>query len=204
MANSKERKPVRRLSTIVFVDIVGYTKMMQANELSALETLNLFKEIVETSVSHYQGRLIQYFGDGSLLSFVSTTDGVRAAMSIQQEAQKLMIPLRIGIHLGEVTYQGNNIFGDGVNIASRIETISSPGSILLSKATRDQIRNKDEFEIKELGDFKFKNVEEAIRVFAIANKGFKVPKANSVKGKLERETKKNQILAMIAPFLLVQ
>jgi TolB-like protein/Tfp pilus assembly protein PilF len=95
------------------------------------------------------------------------------------------IPIRIGMHLGEVVFRNNNVFGDGVNIASRIESIGLPGAVLVSKAIQDQVSNKQEFQLVTLGNFEFKNVEEPIEVFALRNSGFVVPYREQLQGKLK-------------------
>ena len=176
----------RKLSTILFADITGYTAMMQADEQRALEWLQIFKERIEDEVPSHAGKIIQYYGDACLLSFESTSQGVRCAMSLQRLFRHEEIPVRMGIHLGEVVFTENNVFGDGVNIASRIESMGIPGAILLSRTVRDQIQNKSEFVLSSLGNFEFKNVAEAIEVFAVSNSGFNIPVREEMKGKLKK------------------
>ncbi|MDW3652794.1 MAG: adenylate/guanylate cyclase domain-containing protein [Bacteroidia bacterium] len=178
---------IRKLSTILFADIAGYTAMMQKDERHALGILNQFKEILETYVPQHKGIIVQYFGDGCLLSFESATDGVTCASALQSSLVHQQIPVRIGMHLGEVIFKNNNVFGDGVNIASRIETMGVAGSIIISKAIRDQIKNNSAFQLSSLGAFQFKNVDTPMQIFALANEGLTVPKRQEMKGKLKEE-----------------
>jgi len=167
----------RQLVAIMFTDIVGYTAIMQKNEKEALRLLNQYKELIEKLTPAHEGKIVQYFGDGGVLTFDSSTECVRCALALQKECKDtIKIPVRIGIHLGEVIFQSNNIFGDGVNIASRGESMGVPGGILMSKSIRDQIKNKAEFSLSSLGSFGFKNVEESMEIFALANEGVTVPK----------------------------
>ena len=179
----------RKLKTILFADIVNYTALMQAEESRALKMLGSFKQILEKEVPKHQGEIIQYFGDGCLLAFDSATDAVRCGMELQKAFITLKLPIRIGIHLGEVIAKNGNLFGDGVNIASRIESIGVPGAVLLSKSARDQIRNKPEFELQSLGKFPFKNVEEEIEVYGLVNEGLTLPDKRNIGGKLKEQTK---------------
>lgn len=178
---------IRKLSTILFADIVGYSALMQQDERKALGTLNAFKKILEEEVEQQQGRIIQFFGDGCLLSFESATHGVTCASALQKRFIQQEVPVRIGMHLGEVLYKNNNAFGDGVNIASRIESMGVPGAIIVSKAIRDQIKNNADFQLAPLGAYPFKNIEAPMQIFAIANEGFTVPKAHEMKGKLKEK-----------------
>lgn len=165
----------RKLSTILFADIAGYTFLMEHDEDKAMGFLAQFKKELEQKVPAYNGEIVQYFGDACLLSFDSASDAVLCAISLQQQYLQEQIPIRIGMHLGEVVFTDNNAFGNGVNIASRIESIGVPGAILISKTVRDQLKNKTEILLSSLGTFEFKNVEEPMEVFAVANEGLTVP-----------------------------
>ncbi len=185
----------RKLAAIVFTDIVGYTVSMQRNETTAVVMANRHQSVVEERVSLQEGEILNYYGDGSLSIFSSASAAVRCAMEIQEALREdPQVPLRIGIHIGEVFREDGKVFGNGVNIASRIESMGVPGAILLSKEVKDKIRNKPEFELASLGTFEFKNVDEAVHVFAIANKGFVVPDQGQLKYKEEttdRDTANN-------------
>ena len=182
-------KEIRKLNTILFADITGYTSIMQVDEEKAMNYLQRFKSLLEDLVPRQKGRIIQYFGDGCLLSFDSVTSGVQCAILLQKEFLKEELPVRIGMHLGEVVFTEYNAFGDGVNIASRIESMGIPGSVLVSDVIRNQIKNKAEFTLKSLGSFEFKNVTEPMEVYALENEGLSVPVKSKITGKFKEPNK---------------
>ena len=194
-------KETRKLNTILFADIAGYTSIMHSDEAKAMKYLQLFKRILENSVNNFEGKIVQYFGDACLLSFDSTTSGVRCAISLQQDFRKNGLPIRIGMHLGEVVFTDNNVFGDGVNVASRIESMGIPDSVLVSNSIRNQIKNKSEFDLVSLGAFRFKNVTEPIEVFALQNDGLAVPVKSDIQGKFEDTSKKPRSVLWYAGIL---
>ena len=178
----------RKLKTLLFADITGYTSLMQKDETHALTLLNHFKDILEKIVSEHEGDITQYFGDGCLLNFESATIGVKCAIALQHEFIKKEIPVRLGMHLGEVLFTNENAFGDGVNIASRIESMGIPGAVLVSKSIRDQVKNKKEFSLVSVGEYEFKNVSEPMQVFAVVEEGLVLPKRGEMKGKFKEKT----------------
>lgn len=184
----------RRLAAIMFTDITGYTALMGNNEQKAFELLKKNRELQKPVIEQYNGQWIKELGDGVMSSFNTVSDAVNAAMKIQKKCiEAKEFQLRIGIHLGEVVFENDDVFGDGVNIASRIESLGIPGSVLLSKSVRDQLKNKSEFQFTSLGSFDFKNVEEPLEVFAVSNPGFVVPKQEEMHGKLKiPDEKKNK------------
>jgi class 3 adenylate cyclase len=192
----------RRLSTILFADIEGYTSLMQTDEQLALHRLNLLKETLENLVPLYQGQIVQYFGDACLLSFESATQGVQCAIALQKKFIAGDLPMRMGLHLGDVVFRNNNVFGDGVNIASRIESIGISGAILISRAVKDQIQNKAEFLLASLGAYNLKNVTEPVEIYAIANDGFVVPTRREVQNKLETAGPKKKKQSFILPLVI--
>jgi class 3 adenylate cyclase len=124
----------RQLAAILFTDIVGYTSLMQRDEQGAVEAIKKHRMILESQVKNHQGEIIEYFGDGSLCIFSSATEAVRCAMQIQNEMKaEPVIPLRIGIHIGEIFFEDKRVMGDGVNLASRIQSLGEAGSVLFSK-----------------------------------------------------------------------
>lgn len=159
--------------------------MMQADELKALAVLDRFQAILESGIREHDGQIIQYYGDGCLLSFDSAFSSLRAAIAMQRGFIEQNVPVRIGMHLGDVVYKDNNVFGDGVNIASRIESLGVPGAIMLSKTIRDQVKNKAEFNLTSMGAFHFKNIAEPMDIFAVADPEFSVPLPEEIQGKLE-------------------
>ena len=142
------------------------------------------------SLNNSMARWIKELGDGVMASFNTVSDAVNAAIKIQEACNAAKdFQLRIGIHQGEVIFENNDVYGDAVNIASRIQTLGVPGSVLFSKNITDEIRNNSEFQITSLGSFEFKNVEEPIEVFALSNPGFVVPKPDDMHGKLKTPPK---------------
>ena len=210
MTNSGKDQ-IRKLSAILFADIVGYTALMQSDEARALSSLNKFKAELEVQVPAHQGEILQFYGDGCLAVFDSSVDAVGCAKKIQGTFQTdPKVPVRIGLHVGDVVFREGNVFGDAVNVASRIESMAVAGSVLFSNNIRQQIKNQTEFEISPLGSFEFKNVEEPMGVYALSNEGLVVPRAEEIQGKINMPApaqKKNQwlqpVLIAVLSFLLI-
>jgi len=176
----------------------GYTALMQDNEQLARQKRKRLKEVLDNSVSQFNGRVFQNYGDGSLSIFNSAIDAVDCAIDIQRNVQlEPKVDLRIGIHTGDVILEEEQIFGDGVNLASRIESLGVAGSILISEKVFDEIRNKQNIQTRELGYFELKNISQPVRVFAIANSGILVPPREALKGK----TKKTENRLAVLPFV---
>jgi len=173
-----------QLAAVLFSDIEGYTSMIQEDEQSAIETVNRYQKELEKTVLSFNGEVKQQYGDGSLTIFPSAADAVACAYSLQKNLQG-SIPLRIGIHYGNVVSHSQKIFGDTVNIASRIESLGQPGTVLFSGDVFREIKPETRFKAVSMGNYRFKNVNREIEVFALANEGLKLPKAGSLKGKLE-------------------
>lgn len=193
------------LAAIMFTDIVGYTAMMQRNQAEAMAAIKTFESILRDRIATHEGELVQTYGDGSLSVFDSASAAVLCAKEIQEQLRGV-VPLRIGIHVGEITRDGEHTFGDGVNIASRIESMGIAGSVLFSKEVWDKIRNRPEIKTQSLGSFHFKNSSEPVSVFALEMEGFAVPNsrqiAKSIKGKKQSSTlQKVLIPVMIAAIL---
>ena len=177
-----------RLVAILFSDIKGYSSLMEERETYALTVLERYETITRHYVSIHNGDVIKSYGDGSLAIFNSTADAVRCARDMQISfREEPKVPLRIGIHVGEVVEKGNDIFGNAVNIASRIESIGIAGGILLSNEAYDKIKNHDEFSTQKVGSFEFHNIEEVIDVYALTNDGLLVPDKKNIEGKLKRK-----------------
>jgi adenylate cyclase len=186
---------IRQLAAIMFTDMVGYTTLMQTNEELANRKKERHKEVLEHSVHQFKGKILQYYGDGTLSIFNSTIEGVRCAMEIQKQlAEEPKVALRIGIHTGDIALDESGIYGDGVNIASRIESLSVPGGVFISEKVWDDIKNQSGIQAREIGCFELKNVPQPVRVFAISNPGFPVPSRSEVKGKLNQPTNRLAVL----------
>ncbi len=157
----------RRLAAIMFTDIVGYTALMGSDEDQAFEVLKKNREIHARLIEQFNGALIKEMGDGMLISFSLASDAVNCAKEIQKECKREGIPLKIGIHEGEMVFEGNDVLGDGVNIASRIQDNTEAGCITISASVYRDIKNKAEIKTESIGEKAFKNVDEPIRVYKV-------------------------------------
>ena len=158
----------RRLSAIMSTDVVGYSRLMAADETGTLAALNRHREIAfDPHVSRYNGRIVKLMGDGTLVEFNSVVDALQCAKDIQQAASEEAsgIVLRIGVNLGDVIIQGDDIFGDGVNIASRLEQLAKPGGICISSVVHESVGGRLEMVFQDGGEVSVKNIDRALRVF---------------------------------------
>ncbi len=168
--------PVRQLAAIMFADMTGYTAMMQEDEQHAKTLRDRQKHTLETFIPAHNGKIIQYFGDGTLSMFDSAISAVQAAIEIQNELRKEpKVLLRIGIHSGDVVYDHEGLYGDCVNLASRIEALSSPGAVLISDKVYDEVKNQSDIKCLLLGKFYLKNVKRQVDIYAIVNEGLVIP-----------------------------
>ena len=188
----------RRLAVILFADIAGYTALMQKDEENASTLLRRFQQNIQTQVSEKNGQVINFYGDGALCIFNNPLEAMQCAIGLQSTfTDDPEVPVRIGLHSGSVVLEGGKIYGDSVNITSRIESMGVPNSILFSKKIRDEIKNQPNLRFKTLGQFAFKNVDEKIEVYALANPGFVVPKKEHLKGKRKSVQNSRLRLAVI-------
>ncbi|MEH6537587.1 MAG: adenylate/guanylate cyclase domain-containing protein [Psychroserpens sp.] len=193
----KERKE-RQLAAIMFTDIVEYTALMQGNEKVAASARARHREVFQKLHDFYQGEIIQYYGDGTLSVFKSAIEAVNCAVEIQNLLQEGdPVPLRIGLHLGDIVFDNTEVYGDGVNFASRIESLGSAGTILLSEKINDELKNHTTISTTSLGHFELKNIDRPAEVFAITNKGIKLPRSSDLKNK--QKTVNNTIAVL--PFV---
>jgi len=184
----------RQLAAIMFTDIQGYTAMMQQDEELAVRVRERHRKIFNGTTAKYNGKILQYFGDGTLSTFSSAIDAVQCAMEMQIEFQKdPSIPVRIGVHLGDIIVKDDEVIGDGINVASRIESLAVAGSVFISDKVYDEIKNKPGIETKSLKAFEFKNVDRPIEVFAISNKGLVIPGVEELEGKLKEGSPKRKL-----------
>ncbi|WP_282136313.1 adenylate/guanylate cyclase domain-containing protein [Seonamhaeicola maritimus] len=181
----------RQLAAIMFTDIEGYTSLMQYDEKEAVLVRERHRTAFEMTTEAFNGRIIQYFGDGTLSIFKSTVEAVDCAIELQKAfLEEPKIPVRIGIHVGDIIRSKDDIIGDAVNVASRIESCAVAGSVLISDKVHDQIRSHKHIQSKFLDAYELKNVDDAMPIFAIANNGLVVPKPEDVKGKLKEKKEK--------------
>jgi adenylate cyclase len=167
---------VRKLVAVMFADMTGFTAMMQEDEAKAKILRNRQQQTLENLIPGHNGTIVQFFGDGTLSIFDSAIDAVKCGIEIQKELQKEpKVKLRIGIHSGDVVYDTNGLYGDCVNLASRIESISVPGAVLISDKVFDEVKNQSEIKTIPLGKVNLKNVKRPVEVHAIANEGLVIP-----------------------------
>ncbi|MCY7411172.1 MAG: tetratricopeptide repeat protein [Chitinophagales bacterium] len=194
----------RQLAAIMFADIQGYTAMMQSDEAKAHTASERFQASLEEVLKHHNGRVIQFNGDGALCLFKSAIEAVKAGIEIQKNMlQEPVIPLRIGIHSGDIVFEGKNIYGDGVNIASRVETFAVAGGVFISGKVYDEIENQNDISAVLLGKFNFKNVRTPVEIFAISGEGLVVPSKKNLIGKGEVVSNKRNIFISIAALMIV-
>jgi class 3 adenylate cyclase len=162
----------RKLTTIFSADVYGYSRMMEADEEGTLARLKRLRDAMARLIEAHSGRVVNTWGDGLLAEFSSVVEAVRAAVDVQAELARIdeggePMLFRIGINLGDVIVDGDNIYGDGVNIAARLQESASPGGILISRTVYDQVRNKVSVGFDFLGDLAVKNLQEAVPSYAI-------------------------------------
>jgi len=159
----------RRLAAILVADVVGYSKLVSSDELGTLSKLAAMKrDLIEATISKYSGRLFKSLGDGFLVEFASAVQAVACAVAMQKAGPAL--PLRIGIHVGDVVVQGDDLMGDGVNVAARVEGVADPGGIAISRAVHEQVRDKLDLGFIDKGEIELKNIARPVQVFNIADK----------------------------------
>lgn len=188
-------KGKRILAAIMFTDMIGYTALMQENEQEAKLRRDRHRLILHEAIAGHQGKLLQYFGDGTLSIFSSSIEAIDCAIQIQTRLQEAPpIPLRIGLHTGDIVYDDEGIYGDGVNIASRLEGMAVAGSVLISGKVYDDIKNHQSISTERLGTFQLKNVKKAIEVYAISNSGLRIPAKAEIKNQPDKQEKSLAIL----------
>jgi TolB-like protein/class 3 adenylate cyclase len=179
----------RRLAAIMFTDIVGYTKLMGTDEDQAFKILSINREIHNTFLARHNGTLIKEMGDGILASFYTASDAVRCAIEIQQESKTENIKLRIGIHEGEMVFAGDDVLGDGVNVASRLEELAEEGCINISGAVYKDVKNKTGISAKFIEEKTLKNIDEPVKVYRVwCQQGKEEKKEDKSAGKDKNKT----------------
>ena len=180
-------EPIRKLATIVFTDIVGFTKLTAKDQQLASDLLDIQRAEFQPLVELYQGKWIKEVGDGLILTFDTINKAVHCCIKIQEKAKTIEnLSIRIGIHLGEILEKENDIIGDDVNITARIEPFSAPGGIAISNKVNDGIVRESEFTTKYLGKPKLKGVAQKVEVYCITSHGLPETKLSDVSAKLEK------------------
>jgi adenylate cyclase len=173
----------RKLAVILAADVAGYSRLMAADEEGTLATLNARRQVIDEMIARHHGRIFTTAGDSVMAEFASAVEAVRCAAAIQQEIERRNADLpeprrmhfRVGVNLGDVMVGGNNLFGDGVNVAARLESVAEPGGICVSGAVYDQIRNKVDLSFDDLGERSLKNIGYPVRVFGLRPDGSAEP-----------------------------
>lgn len=190
----------------MFTDILGYTALMGADEENALKVLRKSREIQKVSISEWRGKWLKDMGDGILAQFESAYDAVKCAIAIQQKAHaELEAKIRIGINLGDVTIENDDVFGDGVNIASRLQAIADPGGIYISESVHTAISGRSDISCKYLGAVQLKNVEHPIKTYYLSDNWLPMPSAQKVRelSTVHRKRFLKLPVAIISVFMLV-
>jgi len=166
----------RRLAAILAADVAGYSRLMGADEEGTLERLKALRaELIDPKIAEHRGRIVKTTGDGMLVEFASVVDAVRCAVTVQQAMPERStgfgaddrIELRIGVNLGDVIVEGDDLYGDGVNIAARIEALADAGGVFISNTVHDQVRDRLPFLFEDLGEQQVKNIARPVRVYRV-------------------------------------
>src|SRR6201987_553228 len=168
-----EERINRKLAAILAADVVGYSRLMASDEAGTLAALKRHRQMVfEPAVVAHQGRIVKLIGDGTIVEFASVVDAVNCALSVQRSGDSLQdeslqpkIVIRIGINLGDVIIEGDDIYGDGVNIAARLEPVAEPGGICISSIVNESIGNRIDARFEDGGEVSVKNIDRPIRVW---------------------------------------
>ena len=172
--------PVRRLTAILAADVAGYSRLMGADEEGTLAALKAIRrELSDPKVKEHRGRIVKTTGDGLLIEFSSVVDAVRCAVEVEQGMaernaevpEEKRIEFRIGINLGDIIRDGRDIFGDGVNIAARLEALAEPGGICVSRVVYDQVRDTLDVAFENMGEQQVKNIARPVHVYRIRPQG---------------------------------
>jgi len=198
---TKHQSKQRKLSAIMFSDIVGYSSLIGKDEQKGLELREKNKEIHREFIVKNKGVLLKDIGDAILGSFQSAYDAVTCAVELQQSVKDISnLRLRIGIHVGDVVFQDEDVFGDGVNIAARIQNVANPDCICVSERVHDDIRNKPEIESKYIGSRKLKNIDTPIAVYSIEYAGFSGTHPIDV---VQNRAKSRKVFGIISLLLII-
>ncbi|WP_300460804.1 adenylate/guanylate cyclase domain-containing protein [Desulfobacula sp.] len=170
-----EQNVTRKLAAILSADVKGYSLLMRDDELATVQTLKIYRELMATLIHQHHGRVVDSPGDNVLAEFASVVDAVQGAVSIQKELKvkndtlrdKRKMEFRIGINLGDVIVENDHIYGDGVNIAARLEGMADPGGICISRTAFDQIEDKLPFGYEYLGEKFAKNITKPVRAYKV-------------------------------------
>ena len=187
---------IHQLAAILFTDIVGYSAIMQEDENAALEGVNRFRQVLESQTAEHNGKIIQFYGDGCLLFFNSSVDAVNLAIILQEEFNmEPRVPVRVGIHMGDVLLKDDNIYGDAVNIASRIQALAPAGGIWISEPVYKNVVNKKNIITEFVKEEHLKNIKEPVRIYKVKTEIVKTHLTTTKKNR-NKQKKKTVIVAL--------
>lgn len=186
----------RKLCAVMFTDIAGYTSITHLDEDAALRSISTHRRCLEKHTALHHGQVVQFYGDGSLSIYNSVIDAVRCAIAMQKCYRKENLPVRIGIHHGDVIFKEETVLGDSVNIASRIQAEGAAGSVLFSQKVFREIQNHSDIRVAPLGMHKLRNISEPMALYAVANPGVVIPQRH-------KESKSRRYLALAIPVLVL-
>jgi adenylate cyclase len=198
---------VRRLTAILAADVAGYSRLMGADEEATHERLKAhLRELVDPKIAEHRGRVVKNTGDGFLAEFASVVDAVRCAVEVQRgvaEANAASPPenrieFRMGVNLGDVIAEEHDIFGDGVNVAARLEALAEPGGICVSRVVRDQVRDRLDYTFDDLGEQQVKNIARSVRVYRVRDRA--VPVEQPLSGSAQRLPLPDKPSVAVLPF----
>ena len=197
-----EERLQRRLAAILSADVVGYSRLMGADEAGTLSRLNaLRRELIDPTIAGHSGRIVKLMGDGTLVEFASAVEAVTCAVEIQRQLRERdaggsdpnSIRFRIGVHVGDIIIEGEDILGDGVNVAARIEGIAEPGGISISEDAWRQVQGKVDTNFVDIGEQSLKNIARPVRVYRVDL----VPKAAT--GSRARDHRSRRLTNLLSP-----
>ncbi len=181
LPTKSDQTHARMLVAILFADVAGYSKLMHEDEDSALQLISRFETVFQEEVIQAGGQIVHQQGDGILCLFKSAVSAVQASLAMQLRFRnEIEVPVRIGIHTGDVIEREGDVYGDGVNIASRLENMGKPGTVLFSNSIYEKIVNHKTFEVASLGMIRLKNIRKPLEVYALANPGLEVPRSDEL------------------------
>src|SRR5882724_4631287 len=181
-----EASTIRRLAAILAADVVGYSRMMGEDESGTLRAMrSVWSELFNPAVADHRGRIVKMMGDGALVEFASAVDAVQCAVAIQNamaernsaDGDAKQMAFRVGVNLGDIVIDGDDIFGDGVNVAARLESQAPSGGVLLSDSIHAQVKGKVDLFFADAGEVALKNIERPVRVWRWGGSGAAAPPA---------------------------
>ena len=196
----------RHLTAIMFTDLMGYTSLTEKNEPAALELVKRNRDLHQQTIQKYNGLLVKELGDGFMATFDNVLEAISCAREIQIEAKnrEFDIPVRIGIHYGDITIENDDIFGHGVNMASRIQAIADPGGVYISESIHELIDGKEDIETQFMGAVPLKNIKDPVPVYALKDEKLQPPNKKRIDAIIRRHLyQKYYRYAAVAAVLII-